>query len=82
MKPISFEQANVIYKASGCLDLPTYKDENEIISCWTPNEEELEYIKACIAKGEKPKIYLSIMGNNQPPVYVGCEMFKEEENNV
>lgn len=79
MNAIHFEQVNVIYKADGCGDLPTHKDEQEIVSCWEPDDEEMEYIKTCIKNNEKPKIYLDIYGQNQPPVYIGCNLFKGEE---
>ena len=79
MNAIPFKQVNVIYKAEGCGDLPTYKSECEIVSCWEPDDEEMEYIKKCINNNEKPKFYLDILGQNQPPVYVGCNLFEEAE---
>ena len=49
-----------------------------MVDDWEPNEEELEYIKKCINNNEKPKIYLSILGITQPPVWVGCNLYKGE----
>lgn len=84
MQAINFEQANTLYKADNCFDLPVDRGINEefgcqsLTSCWEPNEEELEYIKKCINNNEKPKIYLSILGITQPPVWVGCNLYKGE----
>ena len=84
MQAINFEQANTLYKADNCFDLPIDRGVNEefrcksLTSCWEPNEEELEYIKKCINNNEKPKIYLSILGITQPPVWVGCNLYKGE----
>ena len=44
-------------------------------------DEELEYIKQCIDNNIKPKIYLEILGTTQPPVWIGCNLYKEDNNN-
>lgn len=86
MQAINFEQANTIFKADNCFDLPVDRGFNSktgfhsLTSCWEPNEEELEYIKQCIENNEKPKIYLSILGLTQPPVWVGCNLYKDGDN--
>jgi hypothetical protein len=79
MNPINFKEHNVIYKAEGCNDLPAHKGKLEIISCWQPDEEELEEIKKQINNGEVPKFYLSLYGHTQVPVWVGAvSPFAEE----
>ena len=87
MQAINFEQANTIFKADNCFDLPVDRGFNSktgfhsLTSCWEPDEEELEYIKQCIENNEKPKIYLSILGVTQPPVWVGCNLYEDGDNN-
>ena len=85
MIAIEFKEQNTVYVAEGCGDLPTckYQDENSsgIVSCWEPDDTEMEYIKDCISKGEKPKIYLDMLCGFQPPVYVGCNIFQEVKVN-
>lgn len=62
MNPVYFEDANCVFSGPGCGDLPALKTENHIISCWKMTEiEKEEFLKT-------GKIYLSIMGNRQPPV--------------
>ncbi len=62
MNPVKFEDMNCIFKAKGCGDLPALKTENHIVSCWEMTEKEKEeFLKT-------GKIYLSVMGNMQPPV--------------
>ena len=86
MQAINFEQANTVFKADNCFDLPVDRSFNSktgfhsLTSCWEPNEEELEYIKQCIENNEKPKIYLSILGLTQPPIWVGCNLYEDGDN--
>lgn len=86
MQAVNFEQANTIFKAEGCLDLPvdvstdSYYECQTLTSCWEPDEEEIEYIKQCIENNEKPKIYLNILSTVQPPVWVGCNLYDIKEN--
>lgn len=62
MKPVNFEDANCVFTAPNCGDLPALKTENHIVSCWEMTEKEkAEFLKT-------GKIYLSVMGNIQPPV--------------
>lgn len=85
MNAINFEQANTVYTAEGCNDLPVdrridpYYGTPGLVSCWEPTDEELEYIKQCIQDNKKPKIYLDILGTSQPPVWVGCNLYEEEK---
>lgn len=50
-----------------CGSLPAYRGEGQIISCWKVTPEDLERIK------EAGVIWLHIVGNGQPPVYIGSE---------
>ena len=62
MNPVNFEDMNCIFKAEGCGDLPALKTDKHIVSCWEMTEKEKEeFIKT-------GKIYLSVLGNIQPPV--------------
>lgn len=87
MDVVQFKQANAIFTADGCNDLPVCRGTNplygypSLTSCWTPTDEELEYIKQCIDNNIKPKIYLEILGTTQPPVWIGCNLYKEDNNN-
>lgn len=67
MNPIKFEEQNVTYIAEGCKDLPAYKGENQIISCWQLTEQDLETIK------ETGVIWFSVAGQSQPPIWLGTE---------
>lgn len=87
MNAINFKQANAIFTADGCDDLPvdrginSYYNLPSLTSCWEPTDEEIKYIKQCIENNEKPKIYLDILGTAQPPVWIGCNLYKEDNNN-
>ena len=62
MNPVNFEDMNCIFKAEGCGDLPALKIDKHIVQCWEMTEKEKEeFIKT-------GKIYLSVLGNIQPPV--------------
>ncbi len=75
MKPIKFRQQNVIYVAEDCGNLPAYKGYGQIISCWKMTL--VERIKALITG----KVWLSVLGINQPPVYLCVNNpFKEGGN--
>jgi hypothetical protein len=74
MKPIQFKEQNVTYTAEGCNDLPAHKAADQIISCWKLTKEELEQIN------KTGVIWFSVMGQSQPPIWLGTENpFKEEE---
>lgn len=67
MEPIKFKECNVNYVADGCKDLPVYKGDNQIISCWELSDEEIrEIIKNKV-------VWLSIWGNQQSPVCLMTE---------
>ena len=73
MKPINFKEQNVIYIAEECNDLPVHKTKDQIISCWKLTKEELEQIN------KTGVIWFSVMGQSQPPIWLGTENpFKEE----
>lgn len=62
MNPVNFEDANCVCRAPGCGDLPALKTEKHIVSCWKMTEKEKEeFLKT-------GRIYLSVMGEIQPPV--------------
>ena len=74
MNPIPFKEQNVTYIAEGCNDLPAHKAKDQIISCWKLTKEELEQIN------KTGVIWFSVMGQSQPPIWLGTENpFKEEE---
>ena len=62
MNPVNFEDANCVFKAEGCGDLPAVKTDKSIVSCLEMTDKEKEeFIKT-------GKIYLLVMGQAQPPV--------------
>ena len=67
MNPINFNEVNVNYVADGCEDLPVFKGDNQIISCWELSAEEIQEIV------KNKVIWLSIWGNAQPPVCLMAE---------
>ena len=74
MKPINFKEQNVTYIAEGCNDLPAHKAKDQIISCWKLTKEELEQIN------KTGIIWFSVMGQSQPPIWLGTENpFIQEE---
>lgn len=74
MNPIQFKEQNVTYIAEGCNDLPAHKAKDQIISCWKLTKEELEQIN------KTGVIWFSVMGQSQPPIWLGTENpFKEKE---
>ena len=75
MNPVNFEDMNCIFKAEGCGDLPALKTDKHIVSCWEMTEKEKEeFIKT-------GKIYLSVLGNIQPPValYIDRPYIRKEK---
>lgn len=77
MKPVDFQERNTVFVANGCENLPACKLENEkfgtseVISCWEFDEEDVKLLTEQLAKGETPRIYLSVLGG-QPPVWLHC----------
>lgn len=75
MFPIKFNGQNSIYRASGCIDLPTRTEYNEtfqtnqISSCWELDNEDIENMLKVIESGKRPCIILSVIGD-QPPVWL------------
>lgn len=67
MKPIKFEEQNTNYIAEGCRDLPAYKAEDQIISCWELTDKEKEEVQ------KTGVVWLSVLGQQQPPVWLGVE---------
>lgn len=62
MNPVNFEDANVVFTAPDCGDLPALKTHTHIVSCWEmTKKEKKEFLKT-------GKIYLAIKGENVPPV--------------
>ena len=62
MNPVKFEDMNCIFTAPGGGDLPALKTDKHIVSCLKmTDKEKKEFMKT-------GKIYLSVMGNIQPPV--------------
>lgn len=77
MKPIKFEEQNITYVAEGCGDLPAHKAEHQIISCWELTEKEKEEVQ------KTGVVWLSVFGQQQPPVWLGVETpFTEEEGEL
>ena len=72
MKPIKTDETNATFVADGCGDLPAVKayDEdgvNYIISAWEVSPEELKKIQ------ETGIVYLSVIGENIPPVFLTAD---------
>ena len=69
-EPIEFEQQNAIFTKpedmtdDECVSLHVFQSETQIISCWQLTEDEM------IEVAKTGKIYLSVMGQAQPPVCV------------
>lgn len=79
MKPIEFKEHNCVHKADGCIDLPTRIIKNkqfgvdEITSCWELEDADVIKIIESLSKGERPVIYLSVIGG-QPPISLFTEI--------
>lgn len=71
MEAITFPQQNVTFTKpesmtdEECGSLPAYRGEGQIISCWKLSPEDLNKVQ------ETGIIWLSIVGSQQPPVWVG-----------
>jgi len=77
MKPVDFEDKNMILQAPGCGALPALQTkDNCIVTCWEMSEKEKEEFK------KTGKIWLSVIGLKHPPICMSVEqpyaMFKEE----
>lgn len=73
MRPVSFPEQNCTYTADKCLPLPARQQFNEefqtieVISCHELTDEEIVLMLKQIQAGQRPAIYLSVIGG-QPPV--------------
>lgn len=67
MKPINFTQANIAYIGDEFEDLPAHKAPDQIISCWKLDEADLKRIN------ETGVVWFSVIGNSQPPIWLGTE---------
>lgn len=73
MVPVDFPERNCIYTADKCLDLPVCVQNNEqfntyeCISCFEFTDDEIVMFLNQIKAGQRPAIYLSVIGG-QPPV--------------
>ncbi len=69
MEPIRFRESNqVLMPPAGAgenvLPLHVMHDGNSVMSCWELNDEDIEYIL------EHKKIWLRVMGNTHPPLWI------------
>lgn len=74
MKPIKFDESNVIYGGSGVESLPALNDGSQIVSCW--NMTLRERISALI----QGKIWLCVRGQDHPAVWLAAnkkDVFKK-----
>lgn len=72
LKPIQTDETNITFVAEGCGDLPATRafDENGasyIITAWEISPEELKKLQ------ETGIIYLSVIGNGIPPVFLTAD---------
>ena len=83
MKPVNFPEHNKVFtKPEGwfdeeCQPLPVFQNDEQIISCWEVTNEDIEKMK------KTKRIWLSIHGNAQPPVWVSADypFMPNPENN-
>lgn len=73
MIPVIFPEVNCTYTADKCMPLPACQQMNEefqtveVISCHELTYEEIVLMLKQIKEGQRPAIYLSVIGG-QPPV--------------
>ena len=73
MQPVEFQEANCTYTAARCLPSPACHPINkefntiEFISLHEMTDEEIVLMLKQIKAGQRPAIYLSVIGG-QPPV--------------
>jgi hypothetical protein len=64
-EPVGFEGADFLYTGGeGIRDLPVYRDETQVISCWRLTEAEMLTI------AETGVVWLRVMGHTLPPMEV------------
>lgn len=66
---VGFQAANEVFYApkgsTNCVDLETFTDGQQVVSCWRCSEEELAQI------AETGVIWVSVQGTGIPPMFVG-----------
>lgn len=73
MQPVSFPEQNCTYTADKCLPLPACQQKNkdfntiEVISLHELTDEEIVLMLKQIKAGQRPAIFLSVIGG-QPPL--------------
>lgn len=73
MQSVIFPEQNCTYTADKCLSLPACRQMNEefhtieVISCHEFSDEEIVMMLKQIKAGQRPAIFLSVIGG-QPPV--------------
>ena len=67
MKPIKFTQSNMKFVAEGCEDLPAFKGEGRIISCWELDGDDLMRIL------ETKCLWVHVTGTKQPAMMLSVE---------
>ena len=73
MHAVDFPESNCTYTADKCLPLPACRQQNEefqtieVISCHEFTNDEIVKMLKQIKEGQKPTIFLSVIGG-QPPV--------------
>ena len=73
MIAVDFPESNCTYTADNCLPLPACRQPNkefqtlEVISCHELTDDEVVKILKQIKEGQRPAIFLSVIGG-QPPV--------------
>ena len=74
MKPIEFTEQNSTMHGSGEVeDLPTYRGEGKVLSCWAMSWKERLSV---LFYG---KVWLCVLGYTQPPVWMSVEKSPFEE---
>lgn len=71
MKPVTFKQQNITFTRppsmtdEQCQPLPAFRGEGQLISCWQMSLKDR--LRALLTG----RVWLSIHGTAQPPVWVG-----------
>lgn len=67
MKPVKFKEQNTVFGATGCGNLPAHKYKDGIVSCWKGTiAERLKFLLI-------GKMWISIIGGSQPPIWAGTQ---------
>lgn len=62
--PVSFKEKNTTYISPKCGDLPVFRGEGQVVSCW-----RVPFIKR-LKMFFTGRIWLVLRSENQPPCYV------------